>query len=77
MDNNVPYIISAISVFLALSGTLLNLILTTPYVGASFLSGESFEKISCKMKWAKTGSYLAAIGTLGQLISIIIFFLKR
>lgn len=77
MDDNLPYLISAISILFALLGTLLNLVLTRPYVGAAFLSGESFEQISRKMRWAKMGSILVAIGTLGQLISIIAFFLER
>ena len=67
MPNN----ISAISLFIALVGVSLNAIFTRPYVGDCYLGDEEKPR-SSKEKLGKIANGLIVLGTIGQLIALLV-----
>jgi hypothetical protein len=62
--------LSALSLFIALFGICLNLIIARPYVGAAYCIDA--EVVKRKAIWAWIGKILLVLGTTGQLISLFI-----
>ena len=68
-------ILSAWSIFIALFGVTLNAIFIRPYTGASYLVSETkIKQHKVREIFGRIANVLIVIGTLGQLVSIIISF---
>ena len=71
-------LVSSISISVALIGVTINAICTTPYVKVAHLCDENEEaKYERKERLGKFANYMIVFGTLGQLISLAIYFLQK
>jgi hypothetical protein len=67
--------ISAWSIFIALIGVSVNAVVTRPYTRISYITPmKDLERNKCKEKIGIVANIFIVIGTLGQLLSILLHF---
>ena len=62
--------LSAWGVSFALVGICINLVIAKPYVGAAYYT--DLKSVKRKMPWAYIGNILLVIGTVAQLVSLLL-----